>query len=177
MSKKINFIHDLQLIVAAGLKGIGTISEEELKAKPNPSKWSKIEILGHLVDSAYNNHQRFLRGQSQDNLVFNGYNQDEWVKINNYQNRDKSLLLSFWVSVNVHLVNSLQDFDEKLFEKKHQNHNFHEICMNTIDQASLASLDYLLWDYNFHMEHHLSQIIDGYTRLLEPYDAKLAKNN
>ena len=56
-----------------------SVSEAEAARQPAPGKWSKKEILGHLVDSASNNHQRFVRARFQDELVFPGYEQDDWV--------------------------------------------------------------------------------------------------
>ncbi|MEM9984954.1 MAG: DinB family protein, partial [Bacteroidota bacterium] len=59
----------------------------ELQHKASPQSWSKLEIVGHLIDSAYNNYQRFLRASGQSDLSFPGYAQDEWVKRAGYQNR------------------------------------------------------------------------------------------
>src|SRR6185436_12071230 len=59
-------------------------SEEEWAAKPDPKKWSKKEILGHLVDSAQNNIRRFIVGQYENNPQI-VYNQDQWVAMQVYQ--------------------------------------------------------------------------------------------
>ena len=64
-----------------------------LLERPSPDKWSKQEILGHLIDSAYNNHQRFLRATEKEDLIFQGYDQVNWVKRNNYQKRETAELV------------------------------------------------------------------------------------
>ncbi|MDW7690972.1 hypothetical protein R9C00_20545 [Flammeovirgaceae bacterium SG7u.111] len=61
------------------------IPEKESEKKPAPDKWSAKEIIGHLVDSASNNHQRFVRTSFQDHMVFEGYAQDGWVELQAYQ--------------------------------------------------------------------------------------------
>jgi hypothetical protein len=52
--------------------------------KPAPDRWSKKEILGHLIDSAANNHQRFVRAQGTPRLEFPGYEQEFWVATQAY---------------------------------------------------------------------------------------------
>ncbi len=142
------------------------LSEAEFRHKPNPAKWSKQEILGHLIDSAYNNYQRFLRAATQDNLIFQGYDQDAWVRQNDYQNRDYMEIIGTWINVNNHLSFLVRGLPEAVLTRQTTQHNFHQICMNTIPEGAPTSLSYLVWDYLFHMEHHLSQILPDYRRLL-----------
>src|SRR6187549_2095402 len=52
-----------------------------------PGKWSPKQILGHLTDSAANNHQRFVRAQEQDPLKLPGYAQEHWVACQHYEQR------------------------------------------------------------------------------------------
>ena len=48
------------------------LSDDQVQRKPSSSQWSLKEELGHLLDSAANNHQRIVRAQLEDNpgLVF-----------------------------------------------------------------------------------------------------------
>ena len=62
------------------------IDDDEAVRKSSPEKWSTKEIIGHLIDSASNNHQRFVRAQFSDDLVFPGYQKDEWIAVQHYQN-------------------------------------------------------------------------------------------
>lgn len=59
------------------------IDEQIFSEKINPAKWSKKEILGHLIDSATNNHHRFVRVQFETNLKIS-YDQNKWNQYNFY---------------------------------------------------------------------------------------------
>lgn len=151
-------------IIHAAYNQIAVLNEAELSQKPSPEKWSKKEILGHLIDSALNNHQRFIRAESQDNLVFFGYDQMAWVRLNNYQNRRLSDILETWAVTNRLLANVISNLPENLRTKAFVEHNFHQIGMNPYPAENPASLDYFFWDYLFHLEHHLAQIIPNYVK-------------
>jgi len=99
-----NYPDILIQVTSLASEAIDSMSDTEMDLKPNPDKWSKKEILGHLIDSAYNNHGRFLAAQIQEDLVFSGYDQVYWVKQNNYQERDKEEILITWEIVNNHLA-------------------------------------------------------------------------
>lgn len=60
------------------------ISPEDARSKPGPRDWSKQEILGHLIDSAYNNHQRLVRGAYNAAMDFPPYKQESWVELQAY---------------------------------------------------------------------------------------------
>ena len=72
-------LEKLNYIVEKVPKLLSQISEEKISEKPSPNKWSKKEIIGHLIDSATNNHHRFIRGQFED-IPDIRYDQDEWNK-------------------------------------------------------------------------------------------------
>ena len=133
--------------------------------KPSPSKWSKNEILGHLVDSAYNNHQRLVRAKTQGNLIFQGYDQDDWVIQNNYQSRTFNSIQGSWLMANQHLNSLIANLSVDYLERLTTDHNFNQICMNKLPKGQPASLAYLVLDYCFHLEHHISQILPNYKKL------------
>ncbi len=155
------FLRDLLKRVQSQLE---QLPAEDLKHKEHPEKWSKLEILGHLVDSAYNNHQRFLRAEEQGNLIFFGYNQNEWARLNNYQKRTTQEVINLWYTVNVHLSYLIDEIQEDFFIKEMTTHNFHQIGMRTVEEGSPSSLAYLYEDYLFHLEHHLAQIVPSFER-------------
>jgi len=70
--------------------------------------WSPREIIGHLVDSASNNHQRFVRAQFQDDLVFSGYAQDDWVRAGRYQDASWEDLVALWRTFNLQLARVME---------------------------------------------------------------------
>lgn len=77
---------ELRLIVTTYSTAFTALQEEDFIAKSNPEKWSKKEIVGHLIDSAQNNLRRFIVGQYEGTPPHVVYDQDFWVKANNYQN-------------------------------------------------------------------------------------------
>lgn len=117
-------------------------------AKPNPGKWSKQEILGHLIDSAANNHQRFIRVQFEEApAIF--YDQDNWVKYNCYNSLNESALIDLWLSYNKHLAELIRNIAVE---------NLNRECR--MRDGRLVTLEWLITDYVQHMEHHLQQIVE-----------------
>src|SRR5262245_51591940 len=79
-------------------------SEAESELRPSPERWSRKEVLGHLIDSASNNHQRFVRGQLAAGQDFPGYQQEQWVRIQDYQGARWADLIDLWRAYNTHLL-------------------------------------------------------------------------
>jgi hypothetical protein len=124
------------------------ITEEEFSYKPSPEKWSKKEILGHLIDSATNNHQRFIRVQFENVPVIT-YNQNQWNTCNNYNHMSASHLISFWLSYNIHLFEVIKQIPAE---------NLSREC--SIGKTENVTLEWLIIDYVRHLEHHLKQIVE-----------------
>src|SRR3954465_12568178 len=104
MSQMPNAIDRLR-IAARTLPGIlARFSEAESEQRPSPERWTKKEVLGHLIDSASNNHQRFVRGQVASGQDFPGYEQEQWVRIQNYQAAGWNDLIDLWRAYNTHLL-------------------------------------------------------------------------
>src|SRR6478609_7364599 len=93
----------LLLVCLQASSAMNKFSEDDFSFKPAPEKWSKKEILGHLIDSATNNHQRFIRIQFEDNPVI-GYDQNKWVEYSRYQQMSTTELIRFWQTYNQHLA-------------------------------------------------------------------------
>src|SRR5262249_7171602 len=127
---------------------------------PAPGKWSPREVIGHLVDSASNNHQRFVRAQLQDDLVFPGYEQDRWVAIQDYADAPWNELVTLWAAFNRHIarVMTLVPADVRL--RLHARHNLHERAFVPVPPDQPATLDYFMRDYVDHLRHHLRQVLD-----------------
>lgn len=164
-----NYVKILAGIIGRYMGEIHAIPESEYRPKPAPGKWSKIEILGHLVDSAYNNHRRFLQAAYQDHLIFDGYDQDEWVIRNQYNNRMMHDVIGCWISTNSQLSYCIDGLPQDIIFRKTKNHSFHKMCFNLIPEGQESSLDYLMWDYVDHMEYHLAQLLPNYEKQIGPY--------
>lgn len=125
-------------------------SEAELRRKPAPGKWSKKELLGHLIDSAANNHHRFIKIQFLSSPLFvEGYAQNDWVRIQNYNEKDTQQLVNFWKIYNEHILYIMQNTPE-------ENLNIKIIAEDAFENAD--TLFFLMKDYVDHMDHHLKQI-------------------
>lgn len=151
------YVNELRAAVeraAPRLLALGDASAQ----RPARDSWSPREIIGHLVDSASNNHQRFVRAQLQNTLIFPGYAQDDWVRIGGYQDADWPELVALWRAFNLQIARVMEGTPEEIRLRPNLQHNFDEIGFETIPQGQPATLDHLMRDYVRHLEHHLRQI-------------------
>jgi hypothetical protein len=125
---------------------------------PAGGGWSPKEIVGHLVDSASNNHQRFVRGQFQNDLVFPGYAQDDWVRAGAYRDAPWDELVALWRTFNLQIARVMETAPEAVRLRPHGTHNFDQIGFVPLASREMATLDRLMRDYVDHLEHHLRQI-------------------
>jgi hypothetical protein len=152
--------------VAANLRGIVEREARRLAAIPNdrantpvaPGKWSPKEIIGHLVDSASNNHGRFVRAEFSDDLTFSGYDQDAWVKAQDYAGAEWSALIALWRAFNLHIAHVVERIPESVATRQRSRHNLDEIAWRIVPKREPATLEYFVRDYVAHMNHHLAQI-------------------
>src|SRR5262245_66191670 len=97
------FLADFRQTIVGATARLKSITPEESRRKQAADDWAPIEILGHLVDSATNNHQRFVRAQFSDDLVFSGYEQEQWVSSQKYLDESWPELIQIWSAYNLHL--------------------------------------------------------------------------
>lgn len=147
--------------LAAAEPRLRAISDAASATPRAPGKWSPREIIGHLIDSASNNHQRFVRGARQDDLVFPGYEQDAWVALQRYADTPWRELLDFWLSFNRHIARVMAAVPEEARLRVRTRHNLDELATHAPTRADQATLDYFMHDYVDHLELHLGQILDG----------------
>lgn len=121
------------------------IDEVDAAIKPTPAKWSKKELVGHLIDSAQNNLRRFIVAQYEESPTIQ-YRQDDWVRINNYQKYRLEDLIQLWYLTNKQIVAVLDGMDIQTAER-------------TCNTGSLHRLDWLATDYIKHLKHHLHQLL------------------
>ena len=125
------------------------ISELEWALKPATSQWSKKEILGHLIDSAANNHLRFVRAQlAEEEFVSHAYEQDFFVSSQHYQERSTTDLIQLWLAYNKYLSHVIKHINPA---------KLNTICK--IGSYEPVTLGFIVSDYVTHLEHHLSQIL------------------
>jgi hypothetical protein len=102
----------IRSLISTAEPQLSRMNHDEMGFKPDPHKWSKKEILGHLIDSAANNHQRFVRAVNKVAGQFPTYDQDEWVRIQRYNEMSWSFLISFWSAYNSHLCHIIECIPE-----------------------------------------------------------------
>ncbi len=126
---------------------------------PAPGKWSPKEIIGHLIDSASVNHERFLRATQSDDLVFPGYDQDAWVAAQKYNSRSWSDLVDLWSAYNRQLYHVMENMPAVQRQRLRKHHNLDVIAFRDVATNVPSTLDYLMSDSVVHLEHHLTQIL------------------
>ncbi len=138
-----------------------SLTDAEVSSRRGEGSWSAKETLGHLVDSASNNHQRFVRAQFRDDLVFDGYEQDEWVRSQGYNEESWPLLVRLWEAYNLHLAHVMQGVPVGLRRERRARHNFRQIGWAPVADDEPQTLEHLMRDYVGHLKSHLRQILGG----------------
>jgi hypothetical protein len=152
------FLADFRETIVRARERLSGISDEQSRRGTSEDNWAPIEILGHLVDSAANNHQRFVRAQFTDDLVFPGYEQERWVSSQKYREESWSNVIQLWSSYNLHLLHVVSVIPENILTKARANHSLDQIAFNLVERNTPATLEYLIRDYVDHLRHHLDQI-------------------
>mgnify|MGYP001426976342 CR=1 FL=1 len=125
------------------------IAAEDAALKPALHKWSKKEILGHLIDSASNNHQKFVRMMvAQQPVDFVGYDQDDWVAVQQYNRQKWEDIIALWGSYNHQIAQLIRLVDPSKLDN-----------MIRISGNGPYTLAFVMTDYIEHLKHHLLQII------------------
>ncbi|MEM7105307.1 MAG: DinB family protein [Bacteroidota bacterium] len=138
------------LIANIPIKGTH-LSQEEWRRKPSPDKWSKKEILGHLIDSALNNLKRFIEIQFLlGTYQVVTYEQDHLVRVNRYQQQPIGHLLQMWASVNNQILSVWGNTKPEILSSP----------ILLPDLKTKKTLKWLMQDYVDHMNYHLQQIFD-----------------
>ncbi len=127
-----------------------SVPETAFAARPAPGKWSPKEIIGHLVDSAQNNIQRFVRAQHETQPVHILYRQDDWVRLQNYLDYPPADLLQLWVLLNRHLAHIWKQMAAR---------DWRLTCrMGSPEAPEIWTLEMLAEDYVRHLKHHLESV-------------------
>jgi hypothetical protein len=134
-------------LVAREEPRLRALPAQETARRPAPGKWCRREILGHVIDSASNNHQRFVRAQLAAELSFPGYAQDDWVRTQAYETEPWDQLVTLWAAINRHLAHLVGAIPAVKLSTP---------C--SIGGKPPVTLDALAADYIRHLEHHLGQI-------------------
>ena len=154
-----NFIEDFRQTVEEAAHRLMLISEEQSQTPRGQGKWTAKEIVGHLIDSAANNHQRFVLAQFTDDLVFSGYEQEEWVRVQGYNQEPWQQLVQLWKHYNLHLQHLMSATPEETRMRERANHSLDKIAVQPVAKNQPVTLDYFMRDYVVHMKNHLCQLL------------------
>ena len=138
---------ELRCLVEAAEPGLRQIPELESIRPALAGGWSRKQVLGHLIDSASNNHQRFVRAMLQPSLDFPGYDQEGNIRVQAVQEADWGLLVSLWAAYNHYLAHLIAHIPPSQLDMK---------CR--IGAGEPVTLGFLASDYLTHLRHHLRQI-------------------
>jgi hypothetical protein len=153
------FLNDFRQTIEIASACLVEITEEQSGIPRSEGKWSPREIIGHLIDSAANNHQRFVRAQFIDDLVFAGYEQENWVRVQDYQGERWEDLVQLWKLYNQHMVHLVSLIPDETRTRLRGKHNLHLIASELLSENEPVTLDFFIRDYLDHMRKHLGQIL------------------
>jgi hypothetical protein len=141
-------VEEFRGILAGVPAQLSSISDAHAGAPWSPQVWSRKQILGHLLDSAANNHHRFVRAQIEGKLSMPAYAQQEWVAIQEYKALPWNDLVVFWTAYNRHLLHLMEAIPGP--SRKNP-------CK--IGEDEPVTLEFLVIDYVHHLKHHLHQVL------------------
>ena len=129
-------------------RDFANVDEARTALRQAPGKWCAREVLGHLIDSACNNHRRFVLGHAAATARWDGYVQDHWVSSQRYAEESWSDLVALWSAYNKHLAHVMESTPAAVaaFEA------------TSPDGSQQLSVGFLMEDYVTHLDHHLAQI-------------------
>ncbi|CAM1358238.1 dihydrofolate reductase [Tenacibaculum xiamenense] len=151
-----------QILLEFPLKAV-YITDKDWNVKKSPKKWSRKELLGHLVDSSFNNLQRYIRIQHED-IPHVVYHQDNWIKAQHWQKLPVARILNLWEAINWQIVHVWEHFP------KEKVNLLLDISKETKEIHTFAEM---IGDYINHLKHHITQILPQMITVI----AAIGKNN
>lgn len=144
----LNALNRLQFLIETLPAKLKSIAKEDFDSKPSSDKWSKKQIIGHLIDSATNNHHRFIRAQFEHSPQIL-YAQNQWNEAGFYDQMNKNQVIDFWEAYNTHLLTLMKIFP---------NDKLNNTCKGS--DGNLLTIEFLFNDYVEHLEHHMRSVLD-----------------
>src|SRR5262249_21166813 len=117
------FLAEFRRTIDRAAERLGSLGDSEAGLPTAPGKWSRKEIVGHLIDSAANKQGRFVRAQLQEDLVLPGYDQDAWVRVQCYGDRSWSDLVALWCAYTRHIACLMESADPAEVARARKSHN------------------------------------------------------
>lgn len=131
-------------------ESLASVSADLADVPWRPNGWTRKQILGHLLDSAANNRQRFVRASIDGTYTGPGYDQDAWVVVHGYADQPWDTLLRWWRAEHEILVALVERIPAERLPV---------LCK--IGDGEPVTLQFVIEDYTAHQKHHLGQILAG----------------
>ncbi|CAN5801548.1 DinB family protein [soil metagenome] len=155
-----SFLDDFRKTIETAENWLLSIPEHQSQISRAEGKWSPKELIGHLIDSAANNHLRLVRAQFNDELAFSGYEQKDWVRVQGYNQEPWHQLVQLWKThYNMHLLHVISLVPEPTRIKPRSTHSLDQLA-KTVSKGDFVTLDYFMRDYVAHLKNHVAQITD-----------------
>jgi len=140
-------LNELRAVINEVPRRLNQLPSSQVERKQSTAPWSPKEELGHLLDSAANNHQRIVRAQLEDKPRMPGYDGDAWVELHQYQQRNWQEVIELWRALNQQLLTAAEAAPDAAWSRT---------C--TIADSLPLTLKFVFEDYIAHMLHHLQHI-------------------
>jgi hypothetical protein len=144
-----NLAQPLEKAIAFEYVNLRAWTDEQAAVRPSGAdSWSRKEELGHLIDSAVNNHLRFAAASLQDEFSGPTYDQEGWVRAHGYHEMSWASLVDSWRQHNELLLRLVKRIPAERLAVS---------CR--IGSGDPVTLGFLIEDYVLHMQHHLDHIL------------------
>lgn len=140
---------ELARLIGTAEPVLRSLTEAAVSSRPASDRWTIKEVIGHLIDSAANNHQRFVRAQGAPELIFPKYEQNDWIRCQHYGEVEWFALLDLWSAYNRHLCHVIRHVAPEALAVR---------CV--IGPYEPVTLRFLIEDYVVHHKHHLQKIAE-----------------
>jgi len=134
--------------IARELPNLRAVDDNRAAIPRGPGKWSPREELGHLIDSAANNHIRIVRAATEAEFRGPGYAQNDWVRVHGYIEMPWETVIDFWFQYNTFLAGMVERIPQD---------RLGNLCY--VGGKPPVTLGFLIEDYVLHMQHHIDQLL------------------
>ncbi len=141
----------INFVVATEESILKNLPQEVISQRRNKQHRTIKQILGHLIDSASNNHQRMVRLQYNEHLVFPDYRQDNdlWIALQDYQHANWQELIQLWKYFNLHIIQVIKSVDQTKLNNYWQDF-----------EGTKVTLAEMIKGYLEHLHLHINEIHD-----------------
>ncbi len=145
------YTREIEKLVSEWEPKLLALPENVITERRNHQNRTIKQLIGHLLDSASNNHQRMVRLQYNDDLTFPDYTQDNdlWIAIQDYQHSDWKNLVLLWKSFNLHIIHLIKSIDTSKLNNYWTDY-----------EGAKVTLEDMIKGYPWHLNLHINDIND-----------------